>query len=156
MGEAVGGPNWPICRGAGCQTPLDPTTAKSGTTNPWAIRAVVNSFLVPLGIDSTSVWACTVEPLNKKPVTDSYWGNVPINNDCWSSDEGGPHRHGKLPQRPRRRRAVSIFYLPTARCIFFPTRSTWPVIAAFRPLTAAKKPAFPSERLPRTIADELG
>jgi prepilin-type N-terminal cleavage/methylation domain-containing protein/prepilin-type processing-associated H-X9-DG protein len=91
MGEATGGPNWPLCHGAGCETPLDFSAAVPGTLNPWAYGSVGNDYVLPLKIDLAAVWACTVEPLNKRPVTDSFWGGLPEINDCRNSDQGGPH-----------------------------------------------------------------
>lgn len=89
MGEAVGGKNWPLCHGVNCATPL--TTDSAVSSNPWSIGAVGNDPLVGFGVYAASVWGCTMEPLNKRPVTDSFWGGVPVTTDCRNSDEGGPH-----------------------------------------------------------------
>jgi hypothetical protein len=60
-------------------------------TNPWAIGAVSNDSLTGVGLYIAGIWGCTEEPLNKWPVTDSFWGGIPITNDCRCSDQGSPH-----------------------------------------------------------------
>lgn len=73
MGEASGGLNWQVCHLAGCTTP-----GKNGSGElvfawyPW-IAGQPNSqeYIGPLG-PVTSLFAGTLEPMNKNPVTDSY------------------------------------------------------------------------------------
>lgn len=90
MGEGVGGASWQLCHGAKCTVPLDGGSAL--TSNPWAIGAIGSSFLASLAnVYPAGVWGCTLEPLNKRPVTDSFWGDAPTIDDCRSSDENGPH-----------------------------------------------------------------
>ena len=92
MGEVTGGRQWPLCRGVGCTTPYaGPIPAANG----WLIGAVSNPTLVSLGAIVSSVYGVTVEPLNKTPVTDSFWGGTSM-TDCRTSAAGGPHSIGNF------------------------------------------------------------
>ncbi len=96
MGEAVGGSDWPICLGIGC---TDPYVSPLGDTRTadvaWVIPEVSSDSFVAVGLVSSSIFGCTIEPINKKPVTDSF---ASVANgfldllDCRSSINGGPHR----------------------------------------------------------------
>jgi prepilin-type N-terminal cleavage/methylation domain-containing protein/prepilin-type processing-associated H-X9-DG protein len=90
MGEAAGGTNWLLCRGAGCQTPVTLPDGNPPATGLWPVGAVGSAPFESIGIYTASVWGCTIEPLNKWPVTDS-WADVSSMNDCRSSVDGGTH-----------------------------------------------------------------
>lgn len=92
MGEGATGDRWPLCHGAGCSIPM---TAPSGGRWPaeqaWLI-AVPNSitYLQAGLMVISSIFGCTVDKLNKYPVTDSC-SDVNQITDCRASYEGGPH-----------------------------------------------------------------
>ena len=90
VGEGVGGPHWPLCHGAGCQTALSLPTGTPLATNAWPIGAVGSAGFAAIGVYTAGIWASTVEPLNKRPVTDS-WVDLTAFDDFRSSAEGGPH-----------------------------------------------------------------
>ena len=85
MGEAAGA-NWDVCNGTGCREP-DP--AATDASYPWIVGNLAADFMLPDFI-STSNFACTVEPLNKRPVTNTILivGSI---TECRSSQNGGPH-----------------------------------------------------------------
>lgn len=96
MGEAAGGEPWPICLGVGCTTPFVSPLGDTRTASvSWIIPEVSSDSFVAVGLVSSSIYGCTVEPLNKNPVTDSF---ASVANgfldllDCRSSLDGGPHR----------------------------------------------------------------
>jgi prepilin-type N-terminal cleavage/methylation domain-containing protein/prepilin-type processing-associated H-X9-DG protein len=90
MGEGAGGPAWPICHGVGCQTPPILSTGPPPAANPWPIGAADSAGFEAAGLYFTGTWACTIEPMNKRPVTDTFLDIAAI-NDCRSSDQGGTH-----------------------------------------------------------------
>ncbi|HEY3391089.1 MAG TPA: DUF1559 domain-containing protein [Lacipirellulaceae bacterium] len=73
MGEASGGENWQVCHLAGCTTPgTDGAGDVVFAWYPW-IAGQPNSaeYIGPLG-PVPSLFAGTIEPINKNPVTDSF------------------------------------------------------------------------------------
>lgn len=90
MGEGAGGPKWLLCRGAGCTTVFSGSSGPKEATNIWLSGGVGNSVFEGMGLIASSVWGCTVDRMNKSPVTDSYIdvGNL---NDCRASYNGGTH-----------------------------------------------------------------
>jgi prepilin-type processing-associated H-X9-DG protein len=73
MGEASGGENWKVCHLAGCTTPEpDGSGALTFAWYPW-IAGQPNSveYLQQLG-PVPSLFAGTIERMNKNPVTDSF------------------------------------------------------------------------------------
>ncbi len=102
MGEGAGGFRWPLCHGKNCPTPLalplgtatssdkPPPTFTPVATNEWAIGEAGNISFATIGQYSSGIWGCTLEPLNKTPVSDS-WVDVSAPNDCRCSADGGPH-----------------------------------------------------------------
>ncbi len=90
MGEAVGGPAWPLCRGSGCTTAFEGSGGPVSANNAWMLGPVSNSDLFALGLISSSNWGSTIERLNKRPVTDTMF-ETSAGTDCRSSDAGGPH-----------------------------------------------------------------
>jgi prepilin-type N-terminal cleavage/methylation domain-containing protein/prepilin-type processing-associated H-X9-DG protein len=88
MTAGEGANNWPLCHGAGCQTPLpdgEGTVAKQA----WSIGAAGSIAFESVGIYYSGIWASTVEPMNKRPVTVSFL-DIGALSDCRSSDDGGP------------------------------------------------------------------
>jgi len=90
MGEGVGGPRWPLCRGAGCTTPYVGPSGPIPATNAWIIGAIGSQMTESLGFITGSIWGSTAERPNKRPVTDTYGSIAEITN-CTSSLSGGPH-----------------------------------------------------------------
>lgn len=85
MGEAAGGENWPLCLGPGCTAPDD---KNANADVPWLSGLPVHNFFLPALF--SSAFGCTMEPINKRPVTNTM---VVISgeSDCRSSADGGPH-----------------------------------------------------------------
>lgn len=92
MGEGVGGPRWPLCSGPGCTTPApaDPLGNPPDATVPWEVSTVFPDAVSNAGFLGSCPFACTLEALNKNPVTDSMVV-VPALADCRCSLNGGPH-----------------------------------------------------------------
>lgn len=90
MGEAVGGPLWPLCRGSGCTTPHAGPNGPVSANNAWMLGPVSNSDLFALGLIASSNWGSTIERLNKRPVTDTMF-DTSGGSDCRNSEDGGPH-----------------------------------------------------------------
>ncbi|MCA9262172.1 MAG: DUF1559 domain-containing protein [Planctomycetales bacterium] len=86
MGEAVGGEAWLVCNGRGCRTP---SSEALDASYPWMVGNLAADFMLP---DFVSVlnYACTVEPINKRPVTNTLMVTAAA-TDCRSSRDGGPH-----------------------------------------------------------------
>ncbi len=92
MGEGASGPNWPV---AGITSPtMGPTTDRYALpTNPrgqgriayhsW-INAIPSYSIGPvgLGVYLTGSLACTIDPMNKSPVTSAYVGQTDPLSDC--------------------------------------------------------------------------
>jgi prepilin-type processing-associated H-X9-DG protein len=56
----------------------------------WLIGEPNTTPFFSQGLVASSIFACTVEPLNKRPVTDTFFSVVHVLN-CKSSLDGGPH-----------------------------------------------------------------
>ncbi len=97
MGEGAGGPHWPVCEESSCSEPVDGTVAN----NIWSVGVFTESGKYQsVRFPATSVFGCTLEPLNKWPVTESLVSLDPIldllncNSSIDWSDTGqtiGPH-----------------------------------------------------------------
>jgi prepilin-type processing-associated H-X9-DG protein len=90
LGEGAGGPRWPLCHGAGCTTPYAGPSGPIPATNPWIIGAIGTQMTLSLGFVTGGIWGSTVEPPNKRPVTDTY-GSITDVFNCTCSLNGGPH-----------------------------------------------------------------
>jgi len=76
MGEAASSPNWPVCRGAGC------TVDATGSVQPdrtGKVPTAWTGWLLPHpnftgipGLIVTGIFGCTVDPVNKYPVTETF------------------------------------------------------------------------------------
>ncbi|MEM8946354.1 MAG: DUF1559 domain-containing protein [Planctomycetota bacterium] len=85
MGEAAGGENWTLCHEPGC---TNPTTVEIDASVP--LMAGIPSADVLLPFIMSSIYGCTMEPLNKRPVT-STMINFGQLLDCNSTEYGGGH-----------------------------------------------------------------
>ena len=87
MGEAAGGPQWKLCAGAGCGTA---TITGYDANTGWIVGQPGDEDQT---ISGTSPFACTIDPINKYPVTRSYMalgGDRRLQQrDCRSSLNGG-------------------------------------------------------------------
>lgn len=85
MGEAAGDETWPLCLGPGCSSTSD--TGLDARV-PWLTGVPVPDFFQPFLM--SSLFACTLEPINKRPVTNTMHVGAGA-YDCRSSRNGGPH-----------------------------------------------------------------
>lgn len=92
MGEGAGGPAWPLCFGPGCGTaaPATPAGQKPHADVPWLASTIYPDFVAGSGFLASSNCGCTLEPLNKHPVTHSMVAVASI-SDCRCSRNGGAH-----------------------------------------------------------------
>ena len=86
LGDAAGGDRWPTCRRAGCTEPEGRAMADA----PWMIGNISTNAFSDAGWVYAGLYAATVEPINKRPVTGSILDEPGI-FDCRSSVRGGPH-----------------------------------------------------------------
>jgi len=85
MGECAGGEQWPLCDGVGC---TKPDKASPDARVPALAGIPAYEAFGPVLL--SSMFACTLEPINKRPVTDT---RIILGSgfDCRSSTDGGPH-----------------------------------------------------------------
>jgi hypothetical protein len=91
MGEGAGGAQWPVCHGAGCDEPrlgADGDVLHAGIG--WVIGEPNSTPFYSQGLVASSIFGCTIERLNKRPVTDTFFSVVHL-LDCRTSEEGGAH-----------------------------------------------------------------
>lgn len=88
MGEGAGGSNWLLCHGIGCTTVWSGEGGPRPATNAWLIGAVNIPSVYELGYVGSSNYGCTRERINKRPVTDTFWGGDSL-TDCRDSSENG-------------------------------------------------------------------
>lgn len=105
MGEVAGGDLWPLCKGVGCTNPSDPVgNPLQGIYNADVGWIVGQPADYSSEILSASVpYACTMERLNKNPVTQNYMGNAlgdisASQRDCRSSETILNDGSGDAPQ----------------------------------------------------------
>ncbi len=98
MGEGAGGEKWGICASVGCTKPVGRSAIlqqEQYAVNYWFLPQPNEQIVTSLGVLRTSGFGCTIEPLNKNPVTDSMADQrVPQITNCNSSFDTpkGPHR----------------------------------------------------------------
>lgn len=90
MGEGAGGAHWPLCRGRGCSTPFPSPASPLSAAQAWMVGSIGNPLAEAIGYTTGGIWGCTVEAMNKNPVTDSYI-QISAISDCRCSLNGGPH-----------------------------------------------------------------
>ena len=86
IGEAASG--FSMCTGIDCTNPIPGATSKHG----WLVGGVGLEPFYNMGFRYSGGFASTAEPINKTPVTDSFFkvlGGGFL--DCRASFEGGPH-----------------------------------------------------------------
>ncbi len=88
MGEADSSPR--VCRGTACSEPYVGPMGERYATQVWISGQPNPDFLTSAGFVMASAYACTVEPLNKLPVTDTSIAMAGL-ADCRASFQGGPH-----------------------------------------------------------------
>ena len=91
LGEASGDTKWRVCHLAGCQSPQKDGTGELATAwNAWIISEPNSTPFYAAGLLASSIYGCTMEPMNKFPVTDTFADVISyFNNDCRSSAVGG-------------------------------------------------------------------
>lgn len=91
MGEGAGGPAWPVCHVTGCTVPYEDANGSIVDASiAWIVGEPNNDVFLSKGLIATSIYACTMEPMNKKPVTATMVSSLEWFN-CKSSAKGGPH-----------------------------------------------------------------
>ena len=88
MGEADSAPT--VCHGAGCTEPYIGPIGPRYATQVWISGQPSNDALGSSGFVMASAYACTVEPLNKSPVTDTSVSLAGLKRRR-ASFAGGPH-----------------------------------------------------------------
>lgn len=99
MGEASGSPNWHLCHGAGCT--VDDLEDDRSESLPvawwgWIMAQPSCDRYYPRGMILAGPYGCTVDRMNKYPVTDMYiqlseFSITPMNPVCRGSADGGQH-----------------------------------------------------------------
>ena len=93
MGEADSAPS--LCRGAGCTQRFLGAQGPIRANQAWLLPEPGNEGALAAGAITSSRFGCTVERLNKTPVTDSFFDRTQV-ADCRCSREGGPHSTGNF------------------------------------------------------------
>ncbi|GAB5406142.1 MAG: DUF1559 domain-containing protein [Aureliella sp.] len=88
-GEAAS--DWPMCEGIGCDTPLNKAPGENTAVFGWLVGAANPSSFFANGFRYGGSWASTVEQLNKRVATDSYFDEANYTSFL-PSWEGGTHR----------------------------------------------------------------
>lgn len=88
MGEADSAP--PVCPRAKCTEPYVGPMGERYATQVWASGQPSNDMLAASGFVMASALGCTIEPLNKRPVTDTSVSMAGL-SDCRASYDGGTH-----------------------------------------------------------------
>jgi prepilin-type processing-associated H-X9-DG protein len=96
VGEASGSPHWLVCHKRGCTEAdlvADGTGQLPTAWQGWIIPEPNSSSFFAAGLIVTSSYACTMEPMNKYPVTDTYIeiAGLYFPPTCPDSANGGLH-----------------------------------------------------------------
>ena len=90
IGEAAGGDNWPMCRGVNCTNPVF-NGQRFPANHGWLVGQPGDEDLP--SVLGTNAFGCTMEKLNKWPVTDSWMAlggdRKSQQRDTRSSQNGG-------------------------------------------------------------------
>jgi prepilin-type processing-associated H-X9-DG protein len=98
MGEGAGGPHWPLCTQIDCQVP-DTNPIPEFSAEPYYARQYwigsgnVKGILDTFGWASAGHFACTIEPLNKSPVTHFLFDNTDRVRNCLGSLSNAHNTH---------------------------------------------------------------
>lgn len=87
IGEAAGGPQWPMCHKPGC---VQPEGGVEDGSVSWFTGHITPEYLAKAGYFTASIYSATMEPLNKRPVTAAVVDMTKL-TDCRTSFDGGPH-----------------------------------------------------------------
>ncbi len=95
VGEASGDPFWLVCHKSRCTTNdlvPDGTGKIPHAWSGWIISEPSSSSFFNAGLIASSIYACTLEPMNKYPVTDTFIHLGGLGDpQCRSSFQGGLH-----------------------------------------------------------------
>ncbi len=95
VGEASGDPHWLVCHRAGCtrnDLVPDGTGKIPHAWMGWIISEPSSSAFYAAGLIASSIYACTIEPMNKFPVTDTFIDLQGLGDlQCRASNQGGRH-----------------------------------------------------------------
>lgn len=89
MGEGAGGDRWLLCHGAGCSVPFQGSSGSQPANASWMIGGIGSPFRLRQGRLVAGIWGTTAEPMNKRPVTDTFF-QAPF-DDCRDGSDGGLH-----------------------------------------------------------------
>ncbi len=98
MGEGASGPHWLLCRDPGCTTPDMPSPIFAGEPYParqyWIGSGNTSYLLRSFMYASAGHFACTLDPLNKSPVTQFLYNEKanPTNCEGTLTNPGNTHR----------------------------------------------------------------
>ena len=71
-------------------TPVDGAHGLQTATQAWIIPHIGFSGTAAADLLFSSIWGAAAEPMNKRPVTDTFIGDAPP-DDCTPSYDGGEH-----------------------------------------------------------------
>ncbi len=103
LGDASGDPKWQLCHLANCTTPLpDPQGNPAQASMGWIIGEPNSSSYYRVLGAKPSLYGCTIDRMNKNPVTDTFLDMGQYTSDygkfltdpthvCLASYEGGKH-----------------------------------------------------------------
>lgn len=93
VGEGATGNTWHVCRGVGCKQPVNNplTGGRELPDQPYLVPFINTDKTIDEAGPRASLFASTMEPMNKNPVTDTFIDSSAL-TDCRSSADGGPHR----------------------------------------------------------------
>lgn len=103
MGDASGDPKWRICERAKCpEAGKDPQGQLSMAAMGWIIGEPSSTSFKPALGPKPSIYACTIDPMNKNPVTETFMDTGQLLADfakfatdgghvCLASYDGGKH-----------------------------------------------------------------
>jgi prepilin-type processing-associated H-X9-DG protein/prepilin-type N-terminal cleavage/methylation domain-containing protein len=105
MGEGAGGPHWPLCADPGCQQPnqgLPQPPAELGSepfyARQWWVGAGNAKVLQSaIKLSTAGHLACTLEPLNKSPVTQFLFDDSADPSQCGGTLTRGPANTHRVP-----------------------------------------------------------
>jgi prepilin-type N-terminal cleavage/methylation domain-containing protein len=99
MGEGAGGPAWPMCQNPYCTTPDLPATLPAFGTEPYYARQYwigagnLRTIQALFNWSSAGHLACTLEPLNKRPVTQFLFADQNFTSECRGTISYANNRH---------------------------------------------------------------